>query len=139
MYHGGGFLQRARLGILTNHIFDSLHEMYTGIICACLPCLRPFTKHYFPNSFIFRPNFEDRLASLRFYASLPVSLRGGRNKQSTRGLQEKSDTEVPVDSSFTSDETSRGKGDVGRIEEGRTVSSRNCNAVVPAVHRQQEG
>lgn len=94
--------------------------MYTGIICACLPCLRPFTKHYFPDSFIFRANFED---SLRFYVSLPISLGGERNNRSAKGLQEKSDVESPVDSSITSDETSRDEGDMAGMGERRSMSA----------------
>ncbi|KAK3368317.1 hypothetical protein B0H63DRAFT_565033 [Podospora didyma] len=40
-----------------------LCEMYTGIICACLPCFRSFTKHFFPHLIIFRDDFEERLTS----------------------------------------------------------------------------
>ncbi|KAK0619707.1 hypothetical protein B0T14DRAFT_211723 [Immersiella caudata] len=44
-------------------LLDSLCEMYTGIICACLPCFRALTKHFFPNWIIFRDDFEEQLAS----------------------------------------------------------------------------
>ncbi|KAK1753820.1 hypothetical protein QBC47DRAFT_48216 [Echria macrotheca] len=30
-----------------------LVEMYVGIICACLPCLKPFFQRYFPDMFAF--------------------------------------------------------------------------------------
>jgi len=41
--------------------------MNTGILCACLPCLNPFVKRYFPNLFLFKPEFEQRVeqSSLR--------------------------------------------------------------------------
>lgn len=29
----------------------SVLEMYVGIICSCLPCLKPFVKHVFPKLF----------------------------------------------------------------------------------------
>ncbi|KAK0622773.1 hypothetical protein B0T14DRAFT_425653 [Immersiella caudata] len=38
-------------------------EMNFGIICACLPALRPFLKHYFPNLAFFDPQVEQRVVS----------------------------------------------------------------------------
>ncbi|KAK4186947.1 hypothetical protein QBC35DRAFT_386072 [Podospora australis] len=38
-------------------------EQDVGLICACLPSLRAFTKRFFPNLFIFSPAFEERLTS----------------------------------------------------------------------------
>jgi hypothetical protein len=53
-------------------LLDSLVEMYIGIVCACLPCLKAFARRFFPNSFLFSPVFEQRVnSSLRF----PVSIR----------------------------------------------------------------
>lgn len=41
--------------------------MNFGIICACLPCLKAFVKHYFPNLPFFDPSLEQRVeASFRF-------------------------------------------------------------------------
>ncbi|KAK3348984.1 hypothetical protein B0T25DRAFT_569643 [Lasiosphaeria hispida] len=40
-----------------------LVEMYVGIICACLPCLKAFAKRYFPNLFLFDPEIEQRITS----------------------------------------------------------------------------
>ena len=37
--------------------------MEFGIICACLPCLKPFVKRYFPNLPFFDANFEQRVVS----------------------------------------------------------------------------
>ncbi|KAH7121798.1 hypothetical protein B0J13DRAFT_158581 [Dactylonectria estremocensis] len=39
-------------------------EMYSGIICACLPCLRAFFKHHFPNLFLVRRDTEAQLSSI---------------------------------------------------------------------------
>ncbi|KAH7121519.1 hypothetical protein EDB81DRAFT_913701, partial [Dactylonectria macrodidyma] len=39
-------------------------EMYSGIICACLPCLRAFFKHHFPNLFAVRHHTEARLSAM---------------------------------------------------------------------------
>lgn len=98
--------------------------MYTGIICACLPCLRPFAKHYIPNSFIFGANFEDRLASLRFYAMSALRLfERAAEEKIHKEAQDKSHMESPVDSSITSDDTRRDEDDVRRLEEGRTMSA----------------
>ena len=53
--------------------------MYLGIICACLPCLRSFFKHYFPNMlrFIDSPENQQRVISLRTFvgSALPKSLK----------------------------------------------------------------
>jgi hypothetical protein len=38
-------------------------EMNFGIICACLPCLKPLVKHYFPNLAVFDPRVEQRVIS----------------------------------------------------------------------------
>jgi len=35
--------------------------MNFGIVCACLPAVKPLLKHYFPNIAIFDPNVERRL------------------------------------------------------------------------------
>lgn len=40
-----------------------LVELYVGILCACLPCLKPFTKRYFPGFSIFSNNLESRLST----------------------------------------------------------------------------
>jgi hypothetical protein len=49
--------------------------MYVGILCACLPCLRAFIKHYFPNLFVFDDAFEHRLTSIRL--SIPLTMFSG--------------------------------------------------------------
>ncbi|KAM7204683.1 hypothetical protein V8F20_003467 [Naviculisporaceae sp. PSN 640] len=72
-----------------------LREMYTGIICACLPCLRPFTKHFFPNSFIFSSRLEHRLRSIHIYGSSPMSWGvRDRNKRGSQRLEELDDMET---------------------------------------------
>jgi len=50
-------------------------------------------------------------------------LGGERNNRSAKGLQEKSDVESPVDSSITSDETSRDEGDMAGMGERRSMSA----------------
>ncbi|KAM7193093.1 hypothetical protein V8F33_007965 [Rhypophila sp. PSN 637] len=74
-----------------------IREMYTGIICACLPCLRPFTKHFFPNSFLFSTSLEHRLRSVHLYGSNPISwvVRDKRRRGSQR-LEEIDDVENSV-------------------------------------------
>lgn len=59
--------------------------MYTGIICACLPCLRAFVKHFFPDSFLFRETTEERVTSLAlsFVSAIPVQLRDFNTPQWT--------------------------------------------------------
>ncbi len=38
-----------------------------GIVCACLPCLKPLVKRYFPNLAFFDPDVEQRvMSSFRF-------------------------------------------------------------------------
>ncbi len=54
----------------------SLVEAFTGIICACLPSLKPFTKRFFPALFLFNPSFEQRLSS-----GLPFSTLRGNNRR----------------------------------------------------------
>ncbi|KAK3385343.1 hypothetical protein B0H63DRAFT_181798 [Podospora didyma] len=66
---------------ITNLIW-CLVEMYTGIICACLPCLKAFVKRYFPNSFLFSPEFEERLTS-----SIHISLHAMNPVAATRRRQ----------------------------------------------------
>ncbi|RKK11523.1 hypothetical protein BFJ70_g17282 [Fusarium oxysporum] len=46
-------------------------EMYAGIICACLPCLRAFFKRYFPNLFLIRHNTEARLSAIPSFVHHP--------------------------------------------------------------------
>jgi hypothetical protein len=48
----------------------SLVEEYIGIICACLPCLKAFSKHFFPGLFLFSPAFEQRVSSSFPFSSL---------------------------------------------------------------------
>lgn len=63
-------------------------EMYFGIICACLPCLKPFTKRYFPGFLIFSSNLESRLSTSIHVASTRLAnltsfrrnARGGEGK-----------------------------------------------------------
>ncbi|KAK3292997.1 uncharacterized protein B0H64DRAFT_327411 [Chaetomium fimeti] len=45
-----------------------LVEEYVGIICACLPCLKAFSKRFYPNLFLFAPDLDKRVA-----ASFPFS------------------------------------------------------------------
>ncbi|KAK4155678.1 hypothetical protein C8A00DRAFT_31521 [Chaetomidium leptoderma] len=47
-----------------------LVEEYVGIICACLPCLKAFSRRFFPNSFLFSPVFEQRVSSSFPFSSL---------------------------------------------------------------------
>ncbi|KAK4234792.1 hypothetical protein C8A03DRAFT_18371 [Achaetomium macrosporum] len=39
-----------------------LVEEYIGIVCACLPCLKAFSKRFFPTLFLFNPAFEQRVS-----------------------------------------------------------------------------
>ncbi|KAL1840772.1 hypothetical protein VTJ49DRAFT_7727 [Mycothermus thermophilus] len=57
-----------------------LVEMYIGIVCACLPCLKAFVRRFFPNSFLFSPGFNQRAtSSLRFPFSVNLdSVVAGR-------------------------------------------------------------
>ncbi|KAK4451983.1 hypothetical protein QBC34DRAFT_436238 [Podospora aff. communis PSN243] len=78
----------------TTNLIWILCEMYTGIICACLPCLRAFTKHFFPNWIIFRDDFEEQLASrAKFFSN--GSARGSASLR--RESQESSVEEVKAD------------------------------------------
>ncbi|KAK3942479.1 hypothetical protein QBC46DRAFT_309058 [Diplogelasinospora grovesii] len=67
----------------------NLCEMYTGIICACLPCLRAFAKHHFPNWGIFMDDGGNNTASLRSF-SLPTALRLSRRGRNNNGQSEAS-------------------------------------------------
>jgi hypothetical protein len=51
--------------------------MYTGIVCASLPCMKAFFKHHFPNSFLVRDETQVAVASppLSFTNSRPVPLK----------------------------------------------------------------
>lgn len=40
-----------------------LVELYFGILCACLPSLKPFTKRYFPGFSLFSDNLESHLST----------------------------------------------------------------------------
>ena len=54
-----------------------------GIVCACLPCMKPFAKRYFPNLFFFDSEFEQRVSSFRFStraAAARFSRSGGREE-----------------------------------------------------------
>ncbi|GAB1317874.1 Satratoxin biosynthesis SC1 cluster protein 4 [Madurella fahalii] len=55
-----------------------LVEEFVGVICACLPCLKAFVKHFFPNLFLFNPTFEQRLTS-SFMFSRTASGGGNNN------------------------------------------------------------
>jgi hypothetical protein len=59
---------------------SSIVEMDFGIVCACLPCMKPFAKRYFPNLFFFDSEFEQRVSSFRFSARAAArfSRSGGR-------------------------------------------------------------
>ncbi|KAM5529033.1 integral membrane protein [Fusarium oxysporum f. sp. phaseoli] len=46
-------------------------EMYAGIICACLPCLRAFFKRFFPDLFVVRHNTEARLSTIPSFVHHP--------------------------------------------------------------------
>lgn len=94
--------------------------MYTGIICACLPCLRPFVRYFFPNLFIFSSRFERRLASINLYSSSPLSwVVRDRKKRGTQRLEELDDTENSVGLSET--RTQDDKGVV--VEETETIAA----------------
>jgi hypothetical protein len=47
---------------LTHDIY-SIVEVFVGIVCACLPCLKAFSKRFFPNLFLFSPSFQQRVSS----------------------------------------------------------------------------
>ncbi|KAK0729516.1 hypothetical protein B0H67DRAFT_638122 [Lasiosphaeris hirsuta] len=57
-----------------------LVELYVGIICACLPCLKAFAKRYFPNLFLFDPEIEQRITGSFHISKRPArfSADGGR-------------------------------------------------------------
>ncbi|KAK3312802.1 hypothetical protein B0H66DRAFT_380906 [Apodospora peruviana] len=56
-----------------------LIEMYVGILCACLPTMKPFMKRFFPSFFAFSSNLESRLSASLHIASIRLdTLTGGR-------------------------------------------------------------
>ncbi|KAL2186503.1 hypothetical protein L209DRAFT_755200 [Thermothelomyces heterothallicus CBS 203.75] len=57
-----------------------LVEEYIGIICACLPCLKAFTKHFYPSLVLFSPDFDNRIA-----ASFPFASRSRLDGSKTAG------------------------------------------------------
>ena len=61
------------------HTPPSLVEEYVGIVCACLPCLKAFSKRFFPNLFVFNPAFEQRLSSS---LGFPLSVLFGVTRRS---------------------------------------------------------
>lgn len=65
-----------------------LVELYFGIICACLPCLKPFTKRYFPGFMIFSSNLESRLSTSIHVASARVAnlTSFGRSEREQRSM-----------------------------------------------------
>ncbi|KAH6975867.1 hypothetical protein EDB80DRAFT_740424 [Ilyonectria destructans] len=59
-------------------------EMYVGIICACLPCLRAFFKHQFPNLFVVRHDTETPLSAIPSFvhhARQPSELHASANRR----------------------------------------------------------
>ncbi|KAM7207889.1 hypothetical protein V8F20_001683 [Naviculisporaceae sp. PSN 640] len=58
-----------------------LVELYVGILCACLPCLKPFTKRFFPGFSIFSDNLESR-----FSTSIDVFSERVRHARTSLGI-----------------------------------------------------
>jgi hypothetical protein len=56
--------------------------MYVGIICACLPCLKAFTRHLFPSLFRHTPESRSN-ENVKFsvFSVIPVQLRSIRRRQ----------------------------------------------------------
>ncbi|KAK3367966.1 hypothetical protein B0H63DRAFT_490071 [Podospora didyma] len=87
-----------------------LVELYIGIICACLPCLKPFAKQRFPGIFSLSPSQESvRLSTIAGATRVQVemsttSLHPKRsNYSSTVSHFSKADTEVTVSSVLGND------------------------------------
>jgi hypothetical protein len=77
----------------------SIVEIYIGIICACLPCLKAFAKHIFPGVFErFTP--EQERITLNTVKSTLRSLGGYRDLG--RNLRSEDTTAVDKKGSFTS-------------------------------------
>jgi hypothetical protein len=51
--------------------------MYTGIICACLPSLKAFAKHYFPNMFGGHNRLEPAPPGENYYTNITPKLENG--------------------------------------------------------------
>jgi hypothetical protein len=47
----------------TDNLIWWIVEMNFGIVCACLPSLKPLLKHYFPKLVFFNPQVEQRVVS----------------------------------------------------------------------------
>ncbi|KAK5651200.1 hypothetical protein OQA88_12707 [Cercophora sp. LCS_1] len=47
----------------TENLIWWIVELQFGIICACLPCIKPFVKRYFPGLPFFDPQLEHRVVS----------------------------------------------------------------------------
>ena len=62
---------------------NSLLEMYTGIVCACLPCLTPLIKRHFPG--FFAPGQGRQLTSLE---ALSTTWRQTASDMTVSGLRE---------------------------------------------------
>jgi hypothetical protein len=83
------------LSKLTSRIFNSLVEMNVGVICACLPSLKSFVKHYFPNVFQISHNRpENERVNFSVFTGIPVHL----SSWSGRRTHSANDTETASDS-----------------------------------------
>ena len=111
-----------------------LVEMYVGIICACLPCLKPFTKRYFPGFLVFTSNLESRLSTSIELASARVAnlTSFGRSEREQRSMSRVGADVLhskPSHSSMFPCEKSdpeRGSSLEGSSSEGSSSEGSNC-------------
>ncbi|KAK4448867.1 hypothetical protein QBC34DRAFT_406270 [Podospora aff. communis PSN243] len=77
----------------TDNLIWWIVEMNFGIICACLPSLKPLLKHYFPKLVFFDPQVEQRVMS-----SFRLSNRAAHFDQpsTTDGVDASGDTTLPT-------------------------------------------
>ncbi|KAH6847666.1 hypothetical protein B0I37DRAFT_431444 [Chaetomium sp. MPI-CAGE-AT-0009] len=75
-----------------------LVEEYLGIICACLPSLKAFCKHFYPKLFLFAPDIDERVAaSFPFSSFRADTLADGNGNGNGSDLNRGNNNSVPRD------------------------------------------
>jgi len=110
--------------------------MNFGIICACMPCLKPLVKHYFPNLAVFDPHVEQRVIS-----SFRLSNRAAHFGQPSTddGYDASGATTLPATAGSnvlrtkpSGDSGSSGEGQQGIRDEKAAAHRTHSNALVPS-------
>lgn len=79
----------------TNNIW-CLVEIYVGIICACLPCLKSFAKHHFPGVFdISLDPPSNQAINFSILTKIPVRVRQWTTDRETESLRSEAVDTVP--------------------------------------------